>query len=409
MLRSSCKCTRGSAELRCADETLESANQPLIQVTRITDDISDEVAGFLRKTWANDATGDRVRGARAEASALNPAFPGEDIPAVVYLLDCEVIGHLGTVPVKFWNGRTETPGHWLRGFMVLPEHRNGPVGFALLREMLKHVDVSGIMTVTTAARRLFKAVGYVECGVIPNFISLLRPERVASSIDIANLGLGLPGWAHRLARFAQTAGIARTAGKFVGVGLRAWRSMSGSTQGLTTDLSGSLPSRDSIDDLWSRARPTIPAGAVRDGSFLSWRYDPRAQSMYEAVAVFEPGINGRLVALAIVRRPSEQTDPRLRGIKVATLADILYRPDDQNAALAALTGAEHVALRMGADAILCSAAHPAITSVLRRRAYARLPGNVHLMISDARRTLELPMNVDSWWVTRGDAHSDGTF
>ena len=218
----------------------------LVEVTRITDDISDAVAGFFRKVWTDGATGERVRRARAEAARLNPAIPGADVPAVAYLRDGEVIGHLGTIPVKFWNGRAETAAYWLKGFMVLPEHQNGPVGFAVLKELLRHVDVSATMVVAPPARRLFKAVGFVDCGALPNYISLLRPGRVASFIDIASLGLGLPPLLHRCARAAQTAGLAWAAGATAGVGFQAWRALRGSSIGLSTDLSGKLPDRKSV-------------------------------------------------------------------------------------------------------------------------------------------------------------------
>lgn len=383
--------------------------KPTVEVTRITGDISDAVAGFFRKVWTDNATGEGVRRARAEAARLNPAMPGVDVPAVAYLRDGEVIGHLGTIPVKFWNGRVETAGHWLKGFMVLPEHQNGSVGFAVLKELLKHVDISGAMTVALPARRLFQAVGFVDCGVIPNYVSLLRGGRVARSIDIANLGLGLSPWLHRCARAAQRAGIAWAAGAMAGMGFRTWRALRGSSIRLSTDLSGGLPSRSALDDLWARARPTIFAGAVRDGSFLSWRYHAPAGAVYEAVAVYEREGKRSLVAIAVVRSCSDNSDQRLRGIRVATVADILFRADEPAAGLAALAGAERVAQRMGADAILCSAAHPAITSALRRRAYLRLPGNVHLMLRDPTGAMGLPLAVDAWWLMRGDANSDEAF
>lgn len=383
--------------------------KPSVEVTRIGGDSSDAVAGFFRKVWSKTATGDSVRRARAEAARLNPATPGADVPAVAYLRDGEVIGHLGTIPVKFWNGRVATAGHWLKGFMVLPEYQNGSVGFAVLKEMLNYVDVSGIMTVALPARRLFQAVGFVDCGPIPNYVALLRAGRVARSIDIASLALGLPPLLHRCARAAQMAGLAWATGAMAGMGFRAWRSLSGSSMRLSTDLSGGLPSRSALDDLWARARPHISAGAVRDGSFLSWRYGSRAGEVYQAVSVYERTNERNLVAIAVVRACSDNPDPRLRGIRVATVADILFRADDPAAGLAALAGAERVAHRMGADALLCSTAHPAITSALRRRAYLRLPGNVHLMLRDPTGVTDLPLAADRWWLMRGDANSDEAF
>jgi GNAT superfamily N-acetyltransferase len=378
-------------------------------VTRIAPENAEAVAGFFRKVWNKDATGEEVRRARAEAARSNPATSGADVPAVVYLHEGTVIGHLGTIPVKFWNGNTETAAHWLKGFMVLPEHQNGPVGFAVLKELLKHVDVSGAMVVGLPARRLFKAVGFVDCGVIPNYICVLNPARVAKSIDVASLGLGLPPWLHRSVRATQTAGVASAAGAAGGFALRALRVLSvKSSPDLYTDLSGSVP-QQAVNALWSTARSSIAGAAVRDGAFLSWRYSPSSEGAYEAVGVYERAGEKRLVAVAVVRRWSNSTDPRLRGIKVATLSDILFRPDDRAAGLAAIAGAERAARRMGADAILCSAAHPSITSLLRAHTYFRLPGNVHLMVRDVKATLKLPPSVDAWWVTRGDGQADELF
>jgi GNAT superfamily N-acetyltransferase len=237
---------------------------PSVEVTRISGEMSDALAGFFRKAWTKTATGDGVRRARAEAARLNPATPGAEVPGVAYLRDGEVIGHLGTIPVKFWNGEVGRVGHWLKGFMVLPEYQDGSVGFAVLKEMLNHVEISGVMTVALPARRLFQAVGFVDCGVIPNYISVLRAGRVAGRIDISNLGLGLPTWLDRCARLAQKAGLAWAAGATAGGGLRAWRFLAGSSTRLSTDISGGLPSRSALDDLWVRARPQILAGAVRD-------------------------------------------------------------------------------------------------------------------------------------------------
>lgn len=91
---------------------------------------------------------------------MNPALLGADVPAVAYLQDGEVIGHLAIIAVNFWNGRAEVAGHCLKGFMVLPEHQNRLVGFAVLEEMLKHVNISATMTVALPAMRLFQAVGF---------------------------------------------------------------------------------------------------------------------------------------------------------------------------------------------------------------------------------------------------------
>lgn len=379
-----------------------------IQVVRVTDLNADAVAEFFRRVWTPTATGDEIREGRARAAATNPSVPGADPPAVAFLRNGEVLGYLGTIPVKFWNGTTETAAHWLKGFMVLPEHRNGPIGFAVLKEMLQHVGVVGSVAVAAPALRLMTAIGFIDCGVLPNYVSPLRPGVIARQIDIGRLGLPLPRWIQRTSMMAQTIGIASVAGSVVGIGLSIWRALRGG-QGLRFDASTGLPSISALDELWVSARSTLAAAAVRDGAFLKWRYEPGPGSPYEAVVVRDKKSTNRLIAVAVVRRPGTSGDSRLRGINVATLSDILFPTTDLNAGLAAVAGAERTARRMGADALLCTASHPVMDVVLKRRAFVRIPGNLHVLIRDPAKALHLPTRIEEWWSTRGDGNSDEVF
>lgn len=385
---------------------MSTAAKPRIEVVRVTDAIAAELAVFFRAAWGDDGNADAVRAARARAAADNPVERGADVPATAYVHDGTVLGYLGTIPVKFWNGNRDVAGHWLKGFMVLPEHRGGPVGFAVLKEMLKHVNVSGIMTVAAPARRLFTAVGYTDCGVLPNYVTFLRPERVARRIDVAAVGLGLPKWVDQSARIAQQTGLAWLGGLAAGGALDLWRGLNGRASGFATTF-GSLPPAHEVDALWTQARSAIAAAAVRDWAMLQWRYGPSTGGPYECVTVRDS--QGVLAALSIVRRPRGESDPRLRGIRMATISDVLFAPGSAQAGLAAFAGAERVARDMDADAMLCSAMHPAITGLLAGRAYVRLPGNVHLMIRDPKGAGGLSTQIDAWWVMRGDAGSDEVF
>jgi hypothetical protein len=398
-----------TAEWREGPARDATTERQTIEVVAVTPAIAEPLSVFLRTAWGDTRSPEEVRLGLARTAAENPSVPGVEPPATAYLLDGNVIGYIGTIPVDFWNGKAEIQGHWLKGFMVLEAYRSGPVGFGVLKELLKHVGVSGIITVAPPARRLFTAVGYKDCGVLPNHISPLRAGRIARSLDIAGLGLGLPVWLDRTARLAQRAGLATLGGGALGLVFSTVRLVRGRSTGMRVEASGALPSKAELDALWAEARTTFAAGAVRDGRFLSWRYAPAPGGTYEAAVVRDRGNVSRVAAVSVVRRPNESSDPRLRGIKVASLSDILFRADEPAAGLAAIAGAERIARRMGADALLCTASHPAIERVLKRRAYLRLPGNVHLMIRDPKGAAELPMDATSWGATRGDASSDEVF
>jgi GNAT superfamily N-acetyltransferase len=378
-------------------------------VTRVTDNEADSVAEFMRRVWGSTVTGERIRRSLREGARTNPAVTGEPIPSVVYRRDDEALGYLGSIPVRFWNGRSEVAAHWLKGFMVLPEHQNGPVGFGLLREMLRHVDVAGTMTVAQPARRLFKAVGFTDCGALPNYIAVLRGGRVAQCVDVGVLGDAVPSVVRRGVVLARKTGVASVGGACAAIARRSWNALRALSITTSVDLSGSLPSQDAIDRLWLRVRQRVAAGTTRDGRYFHWRYDARRGGAYEVATVRERGARARLVGLAVVRRSGDSPDPRLSGLRLATLADILFDPRDERAGIAALKAAERLARRMGADALLCTTAHPAITRLLARRVYVKTTGGVHMMVREPRAERRLSTRVEDWWLMRGDANSDDAF
>ena len=108
-------------------------HKPRIEVLRVGEEHAEPLAEFYRAVWSRDAVASGVRAARAAAAAANPVEPGADIPAFAFLSDGKVLGYIGTVPTRFWNGTAEHPAHWFKGFMVLPEFQGGPVGHAVLK------------------------------------------------------------------------------------------------------------------------------------------------------------------------------------------------------------------------------------------------------------------------------------
>jgi hypothetical protein len=139
---------------------------------------------------------------------------------------------------------------------------------------------------------------------------------------------------------------------------------------------------------------------------MRWRYDAARDAEYRVVTVRE---RGALVAWAVVRRPNDAGDPRLRGVRVATLSELLFPPDRPALGLAALRGAERAAREVDADAIVATGAPPALAALLPRRAWVRIPGNVHLLVRDPAGAAGLPAALDAWWVSRGYSHKDDAF
>jgi hypothetical protein len=74
-----------------------------------------------------------------------------------------------------------------------------------------------------------------------------------------------------------------------------------------------------------------------------------------------------------------------------------------------MSAVEREARRLGADAVLASTGHPAVVTVLRRQAYARIGGNLHFFVRDTAGEAPWPLAMKSWWLSRGDGQSDETF
>jgi len=179
-------------------------------------------------------------------------------------------------------------------------------------------------------------------------------------------------------------------------------------RGLTTSWSVDAPSEAELDAVWRGARSALRASAVRDGRYLRSRFAATGGAEDGRYAFCTARGGMRLAGVAVVRRPSASSDPRLRNVRVATLSDIVFPPDRTDVGLALLGCAAQAARAVGADAILCSTSHPALARLLVRQAYVPLPGNVHVLLHDRTGT-RWPQDLGAWWLARGDGEADEVF
>jgi hypothetical protein len=364
-------------------------------------DLADALAEFYRTVWDPTTTGAALLRARSDEARRDPSWPGVEVPTVLAVQGSRVIGHLSTIPMRMWAGGEEVAGYWLKGLMILPEYRKGPLGFALVKEMSELLDVAFATAVQPAAWKLFQACGFTHVGVATNLLRVLRPSRLLARLDLDALGLdGLPPWMPRALRLAQRTGVAGVGG-LVLAGVRdTWTVMrSEAAHGLRANLD--TPRAADVDALWREARRGFATGAVRDGAYFAWRY--AGQEDYRLVAVRD---RGKLVALAALRLPRASGHPRLPGIQLATISDVVVAPARADALAALLAGTERAAHDLGADALLCSATHARLVRALRTRAYVAIPGTLNVLARTVDGHTAVPRDVATWWVTRADGNAD---
>ena len=380
-----------------------------IRAVLATDEHAAAIAAFYRESWSRDATPESVLANRRQAAAENVAEPGEAPPTALVLDGNRVIGYCGSLPLRLWDGVVERPAYWTKGLLVLPEFRKGPIGFLVCKELAALLPCAMGLVVAPAARRLFTATGFTDLGAVGNFVRLLRPAAVARQLDVGELGLDLPRWLTAAVRLAQRTGIAGLAGAGAGVAMDlAAAAMRRAARGLTTSWSDDAPSEAELDAVWRSARSALRASAVRDGRYLRSRFAATGGAEDGRYVFCTARAGMRLAGVAVVRRPSASSDPRLRNVRVATLSDIVFPPDRTDVGLALLGCVAQAARAAGADAILCSTSHPALARLLARQAYLSLPGNVHVLLHDRTGT-RWPQDLGAWWLARGDGEADEVF
>ena len=359
---------------------------------------------FFRSVWPSESSALRESG--ADDPRPSEAYRPEDALSIIAVESDRVIGYLGTLPLRLWDGRREQRGHWFKGFMVLPEFRNGPIGYGLVKEAVKHVPVGLVVTVQPASWRLFKAMGMSHLGALENRVRLLDSEHVLSAIDIGQLGLpGLPAAAVRGVKVLQRLGVAKLAGATANIGLAGWSLAFGSrSRGVKTGVSTGIDYRE-YDTLWANARTTLNFSEVRDGEYVQSRYARTDASPY---TLFEARDGVDLVGFAALRSPSRAADPRLSGLTVAILSDLLVSALRTDAMFSLLASVEKAAREVGADALVCSASHPKLLGALGARGYLRIPSTLQFLsrLPDGSRGTA---SVRDWWLLRSDGNADEGF
>jgi hypothetical protein len=355
---------------------------------------------FFKTVWPSDSPAESET--RAATAAMATGDAASLTPSTIAVQAGRIIGYLGTLPLRLWDGRNEESAFWYKGFMVLPEFRNGPVGFGLVKEAAKRLPTALVITVQPASWRLFKAVGLTHLGALENRLRLLRPGRVLERVDPQKLGVDrLPYRSDRALKILQRLGLARVAGGVAGIGLSAWAGLRGSPSGrMKTSTVHAINPAD-YDELWSRVRPAIRFGQVRDGEYVRRQYQGGTRAGYSLI---EARTAGELTGFGALRHPRAEADSRLAGLSVAVVSDLLFDPAERDVSLVILRSAERAAAALGADALVCSASHPSVLASLTARGYLRIPATLQFLarLGGGRE----PGSLRDWWLLRADGNSD---
>ena len=378
------------------------------------------LSAFYRAVWSSGDSAERSASeepAPEKSASDQPApdstdssvpcpFTPDPPPVVGVYAGADLIGHLGSIPTEFWDGQRGIGAHWLKGLMVLEQYRNGPIGYQLVKEMMKQVAVTAVMTVAPAARRLFQAVGFKDLGSVPNYVSVIRPTRVLRAIDVERLGLtSLPRALRTVLGLSRLPPVAWAGGGLAAVGLSLVDGANHLTcLGLRARIGATPPGVAETDAVWERLRTQLDLSPSRCGAYMEWRYAGQRPGRYEFIEVRR---GSQLVALVVVRRPERVDDPRLAGLRVGLVVDLVVDPTDTAAVTAAFLAARKWGKKASCDAVLLTLSHLGVGRLVKRLGFIKIPGNVHFMLrTPAGAPITAPKDTRRSWLTRGDAWGD---
>jgi hypothetical protein len=390
-----------------------SVPQQLGSVSLVTDDsipkysvclyhsgLAAALERFVQRVWPKELP------APSQTSASDPAGS----PIFLFLKGEDVIGHIATLPVRLQLPSGSLTAHWVVGFMVLREYRNGPIGPLLIKKVNETLDCALTLHVEEAPLKIFKGLGWKHVGVIPQYILIRRPDAFLKNVRLdqltrlKNTGGTVSAWlSAMLARRPVRAAIAF-------VFLIALSGFSLAVALLKPALgSGEVTEESGFDEqydlLWKKVGHKYDALVVRDRIYLELRYGRRMKH-YRLLAYRQ---KGELSGYCIVKIKQFADDTRIGSMRVGTIVDSLFDPADLHGLQSLLTAAVRLCKEERTDAVFCTASYAPLQRLLKVNGFVPLSGNLNFAYFDKMNRANSDFSLSSWHLMRGDSDADANF
>lgn len=344
---------------------------------------------FIQRTWPTNS-----EPVRASADGSTP-------PRVLFLKGREVIGHVATNPVRLAVAGGLHDASWAVGLVVVPEHRNGPVAPLLVKKLNEAVGIGLTLHVEDAALRVFKGVGWHHLGVIPQYLRVLDARAFVSTF-------ARRGDRFLTGRRAQVWSLlSRASGPiaaFVGVGFAGYAAAGALKRRRSAGLSVAEEHAfdPSYTDLAERVKGKLGVWVFRDERYLAARYG-RRMGAYRLLACRQ---QGRLFGHVIVKIRQFADDERMGDIRMGTIVDCVFDPDEPAVLDTLLRSAVAWCRREKVEVVFCAASLDVLGRRLRRHGFVGMPGTLNAAFHDRTGHLADNPPLESWHLMRGDSDAD---
>jgi hypothetical protein len=219
------------------------------------------------------------------------------------LVDGEIKGCLGYVPLEISVAGRVVHGAWLANWMVDPGQRQYGLGLLVMRRLMSEFDITLTVGTNQAAHGLLTRLGWTDFGLLPRYVCVLDSHAAGALTE--NGTLDWPDEVQSARAHAQTptgdAGF-----------------------GLTTRLVDRF--EGDATQLWDRAWGESGAGTRRSAEFLNWRYAGHPVLHYR---LLEARRDSRLCGLAVYRVEDVRDVP----VKVGRIVELVAEETAQDCLL----------------------------------------------------------------------------
>ncbi len=363
---------------------------------------------FCQVAWPSKVRDSRPTTAAAVESASS-SVPRP--PTILFMKGQKVVGHVATLPVQLWIGSQARSAHWLVGFMVLEEYRNGLIGPLLIKEANRTLDVALSLHVESTVLRIMKGLKWSHQGLLPQFLKVLNASSFAENLQLSGVDAmqkssgGMMGLARSClslspARWVMGWGIAAAQTLWNGVASLSRRHPS------CGEVTEEFGFEDGFTELWETVSKHIGAAVVRDRTYLAARYG-RELDRYRLLTCRDH--HRKLLGFCLLKTKTFSDDIRMGNMRVGTIVDCLYDPRAPEVWQALLDGAIGMFRAAGSHAVLCTASLEEVQRVLFANGFVAIPGNLNFAIHQRAGSIaELPP-LKAWHLMRGDSDADQNF
>lgn len=365
---------------------------------------------FCHEIWPNSRNRASSSAARFNGGQEEQVGSTQDPPTFVFVKGDDIVGHVTTIPVRLTSFAKTVVAHWIVGFMVLPEHRNGLVGPLLIKEVNQCLDCALSLFVEPPVLRILTGLKWVHKGVLPQYLRILNARGVSRNLQLSGIkALGShTGDPTAAVPFRFVESLIRVLGGWgLAVGQALWVGLTivARPTVVPVEVREEQGFDDSYNQLWQAIGGRFGACLARDQKYLQGRFG-RNPERYRVLGCRQ---ENRLLGYCIVKTKQFSNDPRMGNMKVGTIVDCLFDPEAPAAFQPLLDAALKMCARDGVHAVLCTASHAAVRRLLRANGFLAIPGNLNFAYHNRTNTPLQDIPLEAWHLMRGDSDADQNF